>query len=95
MRGTTIPSMPAYSWPQFGAFCRAIWVDAVLCAACGSLFGMVYGAFGTQVHQEFWRAFQFAGLGLFLGGVIGTAVGMARQVSEKEETPGRDANSTP
>lgn len=94
MRGTTVPSMPAYSWPRFGALCRAIWVDALLCAACGSLFGMVYGAFGTQVHQEFWRAFQLAALGLFTGGAVGTVVGVVRQISENDETPLRDAGST-
>ena len=60
---------------------RVTFADAVLCAVCGALYGMVFGGFGAQVRHDFSGMYAFTGSCATVGFAIGVAIGAFHEVT--------------
>ncbi len=60
--------------------------DALLGAACGALYGMVFGGFGALVRDDVSRILLIAGICALAGFAVGAAAGAMRGLFEKSKT---------
>jgi len=69
-------------------------IDATLGAACGGLYGMIYGGFGAHLHGDPWKlvsiALHFAGWGISAGALLGA---YAALFTADEDTAGAKLSS--
>jgi hypothetical protein len=67
-------------------------VDALLCGACGGLYGLVYAGIGAGLHGEMWRlvasAGYFALCGTIIGAMLGARNGIVNVYENNAELPG-------
>jgi hypothetical protein len=67
---------------------RRIAIDGVLGAACGGLYGLVFGGFGALVHGEPWKlvsiAIHFGGWGFAAGALVATCAVLFRTDGEAD-----------
>lgn len=72
---------------------RMTGLDALLGAACGALYGMVFGGFGALVRDDLARIFLIAGICAVAGFAVGAAAGAMRGLFEKSKTRSAAASS--
>ena len=73
-----------HQFVSFGIYAvRVIFADAVLCAVCGALYGIVFGGFGAQARNQLTVSgiFSIAATCGMIGFAIGALIGTVREVS--------------
>ncbi len=67
-------------------------VNALLGAACGGLFGLVFGGFGAALHGEPWKLIWTAGYFAVWGAIAGALVGIGSGISDAREKVSASTN---
>lgn len=72
---------------------RTMTVDATLGAACGGLYGWVFGGFGAVLHGDLWRVVSTAGYFALCGTVAGALVGACSAIFDSNENTSKPTDS--
>ena len=76
---------------------RVTFADAVLCAVCGALYGIVFGGFGAQARNELTLSgvFSIGGTCAMIGFAIGATVAALKEVSRVRKVCRRVSERSP